>query len=82
VHYRVGFLGAEAILCIYPALMTSVWLWLYAVSRFILKGVISFNFGLRWFNTHLNIKDKPILCIGIVAASLTAIGYWLDLFIG
>ena len=59
-----------------PAFFTSIWLWLYAGSGFLLKFARRFDIGFRWFNRRFDIEKKPLSSIGLVAGSLVAIVYW------
>ena len=61
---------------IYPMFFTSIWLWLYAGSGFILKAARRFDVGFDWFNRHFDIEKKPLQSIGLVAGALVAIVYW------
>ena len=60
----------------YPAFFTSIWLWLYAGSGFLLKAARRFDIGFDWFNRHFDIEKKPLQCIGLVAGALVAVVYW------
>jgi hypothetical protein len=60
----------------YPALFTSIWLWLYAGSGFFLKAARRFDLGFDWFNRHFDIEHKPLSAIGLVAGSLVAVLRW------
>jgi hypothetical protein len=60
----------------YPAFFTSIWLWLYAGSGFLLKFARRFDLGFDWFNRKFDIEKKPLNAIGLVAGSLVAILYW------
>jgi hypothetical protein len=64
-------------LTIYPAFLTSIWLWLYAGSGFLLKAVRRFDIGLEWFNRRFDIEKKPLRSIGLVAGALVAALYWV-----
>jgi hypothetical protein len=61
---------------VYPAFFTSIWLWLYAGSGFLLKFARRFDIGFQWFNSKFDIEKKPLSAIGLVAGSLVAILYW------
>jgi hypothetical protein len=52
------------------------WLWLYAVSGFILKAARRFDIGFEWFNRKFDIEKKPLQSIGLVAGALVAVTYW------
>jgi hypothetical protein len=72
LHGLPGF----GVLFFYPAFFTSIWLWLYAGSGFILKGLGYFDAGFERFNKICDIEKKPLSAIGLVAGSLVAILYW------
>jgi len=58
-----------------PAFFTSVWLWLYAGSGFLLKAARRFDIGFDWFNRKFDIEKKPLSSIGFVAAVLVVVCY-------
>ncbi len=60
----------------YPVFFTSIWLWLYAASGFILKAAHRFDIGFDWFNRTFDIEKKPLQSIGLVAGAIVAVGYW------
>jgi len=60
----------------FPAFFTSIWLWLYAGSGFLLKAARRFDIGFEWFNRKFDIEKKPLQCIGLVAGALVAVVYW------
>lgn len=62
---------------LYPACFTSIWLWLYAGSGFVLKAARRFDLGFDWFNRHFDIEKKPLQSIGLVAGALVAVVYWM-----
>jgi hypothetical protein len=59
-----------------PPLVTSIWLWLYAGSGFLLKAARRFDIGFDWFNRHFDIEKHPLQSIGLVAGALVAVVYW------
>jgi hypothetical protein len=59
-----------------PGFVTSIWLWLYAGSGFLLKAARRFDIGFEWFNRHCDIEKKPLQSIGLVAGALVALVYW------
>ena len=65
----LGFFG-------YPAFFTSIWLWLYAGSGFLLKTARRLDIGFQWFNRRFDIEKKPLQSIGLVAGALVALVYW------
>ena len=60
----------------YPTLFSSVWVWLYAGSGFLLKAARRFDIGFQWFNRKFDIEKKPLQSIGLVAGALVALIYW------
>jgi hypothetical protein len=73
VHFRSP---PEFLFWFYPAFFTSVWLWLYASSGFILTIAGRFDLGLNWLNRHFDVEKKPLQSIGLVSAALVAVAYW------
>lgn len=65
-----------------PALFTSIWLWLYAGSGFLLKAARRFDIGFDWFNRKFDIEKKPLQSIGLVAGALVATVYWAAVIVG
>jgi len=61
---------------VFPAFFTSIWLWLYAGSGFLLKAARRFDIGFDWFNRKFDIEKKPLQSIGLVAGALVAVTYW------
>lgn len=59
-----------------PAFFTSIWLWLYAGSGFLLKAARRFDVGFQWFNRRFDIEKKPLESIGLVAGALVVLVYW------
>ena len=64
-----------------PAFFTSIWLWLYAGSGFILKVARRFDIGFEWFNRKFDIEKKPLQSIGLVAGALVAMVYWVAVIV-
>jgi hypothetical protein len=64
------------------AFFTSIWLWLYAGSGFILKTARRFDVGFEWFNRKFDIEKKPLRSIGLVAGALVAVIYWAAVILG
>jgi len=60
----------------YPLLITSIWLWLYVGSGYLLKFARRFDIGFQWFNRKLDIEKQPLQSIGLVAGALVAVIYW------
>jgi hypothetical protein len=72
------FMAAKSVryISLYSAFFTSIWLWLYAGSGFLLKAARKFDIGFDWFNRHFDIEKKPLQSIGLVAGALVAMVYW------
>jgi hypothetical protein len=70
-----GF-GAATAMWFYPAFFTSIWLWLYAGSGFLLKAARRFDIGFDWFNRRFDIERRPLSAIGLVAGAMVAVVYW------
>lgn len=88
--YGVSFSGRRNVLLdvfwntpylIFPTFFTSVWLWLYAGSGFVLKAARRFDIGFDWFNRKFDIEKKPLQSIGLVAGVLVAVVYWASVFV-
>jgi hypothetical protein len=71
-----GSTKAGIALVLYPAFFTSIWLWLYAGSGFVLKAARRFDIGFQWFNRRFDIEKHPLSSIGLVAGMLVALIYW------
>jgi|HubBroStandDraft_6_1064221.scaffolds.fasta_scaffold345944_2 hypothetical protein len=55
---------------------SSIWLWLYAGSGFLLKLARRFDIGFDWFNRKFDIEKKPLSAIGLVAGAIVAVLWW------
>jgi len=75
----VGGIGP---LTLVPAMATSIWLWLYAGSGFLLKAARRFDIGFDWFNRKFDIEKHPLQSIGLVAGALVAMVYWAAVIVG
>src|SRR5205814_1298720 len=75
-HFRDSRQINSARIFFFPAFFTSIWLWLYAGSGFILKAARRFDIGFQWFNAKFDIEKKPLQSIGLVAGVLVAVLYW------
>jgi hypothetical protein len=73
---------AAAVFVYPPFVFSSIWLWLYAGSGFLLKAARRFDIGFDWFNRHFDIEKKPLQSIGLVAGALVAVVYWAAVVIG
>jgi hypothetical protein len=57
-------------------LLSSIWLWLYAGSGFILKAARRLDIGFQSSNRRFDIERHPLASIGLVAGALVALIYW------
>jgi hypothetical protein len=71
-----GLVDATMVVWVAAAFFTSIWLWLYAGSGFLLKAARRFDIGFEWFNRKFDIEKKPLQSIGLVAGALVAVVYW------
>jgi hypothetical protein len=71
-----AFNSENRLLYVYAGCFTSIWLWLYALSGFLLKAAHQFDIGFQWFNRRFDIEKKPLSSIGLVAGALVALVYW------
>jgi len=62
---------------LYSTFFTSVWLWLYAISGFIIKLISSTRKGLRFFQRHLDIDNKPLRSMAFVLITLITLTYFI-----
>jgi len=70
------FIARKHPFVVFPAFFTSIWLWLYAGSGFLLKFARRFDIGFEWFNRKFDIEKRPLQCIGLVSGVLVALVYW------
>jgi hypothetical protein len=59
-----------------PAFLTSIWLWLYTGSGFLIRASRRFNVGFEWFNRNFDVEHKPLQSIGLVSGALAALWFW------
>ena len=60
---------------IYSTFLTSVWLWLYALSGFLVKAISRSRKGLQFLQRHLNLEEHPLRSMGFVLMLLVTVGY-------
>ena len=60
---------------IYSTFLTSVWLWLYALSGFLVKAISRSRKGLRFLQRHLNLEEHPRRSMGFVLMLLVTVVY-------
>lgn len=76
IHWFSRRYNGTASMWLYPAFFTSMWLWLYAGSGFLLKAARRFDIGFDWFNRKFDIEKKPLSSIGLIAGTLVAVMWW------
>ncbi len=70
---EAGFLGPLA----YSTLFTSVWMWMFAISNLVIK-LINFTFpAVKFIKYALPVDEKPFRSIGILAAMISTVFYWV-----
>lgn len=52
---------------LYTTYFTSVWVWLYAIAAFIVKGAYALGIPLKAITYIFDIAQRPILALGTVA---------------
>lgn len=57
----------------YSALFTSIWSWLYFGATFIIRLAGRLAFVLRFMRRYMRLDDRPIECIGAVAAFIAGV---------
>jgi hypothetical protein len=58
-----------------PAFFTSVWLWLYVGSGFLIQAAPRFDVAFQWLNRKLDIERRPLHSIGVVSGFMVAVAY-------
>jgi hypothetical protein len=69
-------------LIVFPGCLSSIWLWLYVASGFIVKFSRWFDAVFDWFNSKVDIERKPLSAIGLVAGALVAVVGWTAVVVG
>jgi len=64
-----------------PVFRTSIWLWLYVTSGYLLKVARRVQIGFDWFTRIFDIEKQPLAAVGLVAGLLVAIVYWTAVII-
>jgi hypothetical protein len=62
---------------LYSTLFTSVWVWLYVLSGWLTR---TFRFVKKWgsvLTPYLNVEEKPLHSLGVVAICFESLLYWL-----
>jgi hypothetical protein len=76
LYFQKGSISGVGISVAVSAAVTSIWLWLYAGSGFLLKAARRFDIGFEWFNRNFDLEKKPLQSIGLVAGGVVALTYW------
>jgi hypothetical protein len=64
------------LVCLVPAASSSIWLWFYAGSGFVIKTAQRLDLGIRFFQRVFDIENHPLSAIGLVGGTLVALIYW------
>lgn len=81
-HYTQSLFASIVFPVIAASMLTSLWLWLYVGSGFLLKAARRFDIGFQWFNRRFDIEKKPLQSIGLVSGALVAMVYWAAVIVG
>jgi hypothetical protein len=65
----------------YPAFLTSIWTWLYVVSGLLVRTARKLDFVLATSNRFMDVEHQPLQSIGLVAATICTLLYWVVSFI-
>ncbi len=71
-----GFIGKYGT-CLYSSFFTSLWLWLFVISRWLVRLITPLRAWLRLGKWFLDIDSHPLRSLGVVAGGLASLGYWL-----
>lgn len=63
----------------YSTFFTSVWVWLYTLSGFIVKLGEYLGVGFSWLKAILDIKNKPLRSMGLILDILISIAFLISL---
>jgi hypothetical protein len=78
VQGPLGFYENQVVfLWFIPAFFGRLWLLAYFGSGMLLKTARRLDIGFAWFNKKFDVENHPLQCIGLVAGTLCALGYWL-----
>ena len=58
------------------AFISSIWLWLYAISGVLIRIGRRSEVILNWFTRRFDIEKKPLRALGLVAGALAALPYF------
>ncbi len=62
-------------ICFYTAFLTSVWIWFYAVSGFLIKALALWEFA----KSKVKLEEKPLTTVGVVTIMLvTVVFFWVS----
>jgi hypothetical protein len=60
-----------------PAFAGRLWLLMFVVCSLLLRSSRRMDLGFAWLNPHLDVENRPLQFIGQVAATISALGYWI-----
>ena len=55
---------------------TSVWIWIFALSSFVVRAATALTQGLRVLGDVFDVAEKPLSTMGYVAGGLCACAWW------
>jgi len=62
---------------IYTTFSTSMWVWGYVLSGYLIRALHPFLAGVRFLKENLDVKSRPVHSMGIILAVLSSIGFGL-----
>jgi hypothetical protein len=62
---------------VFPAFFTTAWVWLYALSGYAIIAARRLDAVVRWMNRRLDVEAKPLQAVGLIAAVLSTLVYWV-----
>jgi hypothetical protein len=78
---RVPRMGVFSVIWFIPAFLTSIWLWLYVGSGLLVRAAYHLDSFRVLMARTLKVSEKPLQCIGLVAALILTLVYWALLIV-
>ena len=72
-----SILHALVIVWFIPAFFGRLWLIVYVACGLTLRWANRLDIGFAWFNRHFDVENHLLQCIGLVAGTFMALGYWI-----
>ena len=62
---------------IYSTFFTSAWVWIYSIAVVLVKLASRVSPIIDWLKRWLDIDEHPFKALGMVAAIVACLGYWI-----